>query len=312
MPDVLDPTPRFAGRRVLVTGASGFIGMPLCRRLAELGADVHATSRTPLPGGEGLIWRSCDLADFDATKALFQSIRPEFVFHLASHVVGTRTTEAVLPTFHSNLATTVSILLAAQQAGCGRVVLTGSLEEPEPGLTWPAPSSPYAAAKLAANAYGRMFNALFGLPVVILRVFMVYGPAQRDEKKLVPYVITSLLNGKRPRLGSGLREVDWIYVDEVVGAFLRAALAPGVEGETLDIGSGELVTVRQVVERLYQMIRPGETPVFGELDDRPMEQVRVANVEATNVKIGWSPNVNLAEGLSRTVDWYRRQVSARG
>jgi UDP-glucose 4-epimerase len=308
MTDKSNQARRPAGRRVLVTGASGFIGAPLCRRLAELGSDVLATSRTRLPEGEGLEWHSCDLADFDATKALFQRARPEFVIHLASRVVGARTPKAVLPTFHSNLTSTVNVLLAAQQAGCERTVLAGSLEEPEPGPTWPVPSSPYAAAKLAANAYGRMFNALFGLPLVILRVFMVYGPAQRDESKLLPYVIKSLLNGQKPRMSSGLREVDWIYVDDVVRAFVRAAFAPGVEGVTLDIGSGKLVTVRQVVERVFQVLRPGEPPEFGHIPDRPMEQTRVADLGATRRQIGWSPRVSLAEGLSRTIDWYRRRV----
>jgi len=94
-----------------------------------------------------------------------------------------------------------------------------------------------------------MFFALYQLPVVILRVFMVYGPGQGDLQKLVPYVITSLLKGETPRFTSGTREVDWIYVEDVVAAFLEAARAPGVEGATLDVGTGKLVTVRQVVER---------------------------------------------------------------
>jgi nucleoside-diphosphate-sugar epimerase len=208
----------YAGRRVLVTGASGFIGARLCARLAALGAEVTATSRTPFASESSIAWQHCDLSDASATENLIGLARPERVFHLASHVVGTRATSAVFPTFESNLVSTVNLLTAAERSGCQRVVLTGSLEEPDPGPEWPIPSSPYAAAKLAANAYGRMFHALFGLPVVILRVFMVYGPGQRDHAKLVPYVITSLLKGETPRLGSGLREVDWIYVDDVVDA----------------------------------------------------------------------------------------------
>jgi UDP-glucose 4-epimerase len=294
------------GRRVLVTGANGFIGARLCRRLVASGAKVYATSRSRMTEGGDVAWRSCDLADFAATQSLFDSANPEFVLHLASHVVGARTTEALLPTFHSNLTSTINVLLAAHQVNCVRVVLTGSLEEPEPGPEWPVPSSPYAAAKYAANAYGRMFNALFGLPTVILRVFMVYGPGQRDVTKLVPYVVTTLLNEGHPRLGSGTREVDWIYVDDVVDAFVRAATAANAVGATVDVGSGTLVSVRKVVEEIFNIVRPGQLPEFGAVTDRPMEQTRVANPLASFERIGWKPSVGLLEGLRRTVESYSR------
>ena len=83
-----------------------------------------------------------------------------------------------------------------------------------------------------------MFHALYGLPVINLRTFMTYGPGQRDGSKLIPYVATALLRGESPRLSSGTREVDWIYVGDVVDAYLAAAVADGVEGTSIDIGSG--------------------------------------------------------------------------
>lgn len=314
MSDESDSRALLSGRRVLVTGAAGFIGSSLCRRLSETGARVHATSRAPDASLDNLSWRSCDLANHDAAMDLFRSVRPEIVLHLAGHVSGARATEAVLPTLRGNLASTVHVLLAAQEHGCERVVLTGSLEEPEPGpgMGWPVPSSPYAASKLASSAYGRMFAALFGLPVVVLRVFMVYGPGQRDESKLVPYVITSLLRGERPRLGSGAREVDWIYIDDVVQAFMDAAVGAGLKGVTLDVGSGALMPVREMVARLYRALAPDVTPEFGAIPDRPMEQIRVARVEETRRQLGWSPGIDLDEGIRRTIDWYRRRDPARG
>jgi len=295
------------GRRVLVTGASGFIGARLCRRLVSLGVQVHATSRRPVPALTEVQWLPCDLAEFDATRELFQAAKPEYVLHLASHVVGHREVEAVLPTFHNNLASTVNLLVCSQKMGCQRVVLTGSLEEPLPSAGWAVPSSPYAATKHAASAYGRMFHALYDLCVVNLRVFMVYGPGQPDVKKLVPYVITSLLRGEKPKVGSGTREVDWVFVDDVVEAFVRASFEPGLGGQTIDVGTGQLTTVRRVVELLYELLQPDFAPELGALGDRPLEQIRVADAASSYERMQWQPRVGLREGLSRTIEWYTQQ-----
>jgi len=295
------------GRRVLVTGASGFIGTHLTARLLAEGAEVHGISRSERATA-GMRWITTDVTDAGRLAAAVADVRPDVVFHLASHVTGSRDVEAVLPTMNDNLVGAVNLLLAASAAGCRRVVLTGSLEEPAGEEPEPDPVSPYAAAKFAASAYGRMFHRLYGLGVVNLRVYMVYGPGQHDERKLVPHVITSLLRNSPPRLSSGLREVDWIYVDDVVDAFLVAAVSDGAAGETLDVGSGALVTVRDLVERIVRAMEPGVSPEFGALPDRAAERVRVADVGRTKRLTGWSPRTPLDEGLSRTIEWF----SARG
>lgn len=305
----------FEGARVLVTGASGFIGARLAARLGELGAEVHGTSRGSELPEEGFASRlRGDLADEGFVRRLVAETRPEIVFHLASAVTGARDPAAVLPTFRANLASTVHLLLAVQEEGCRRLVLAGSMEEPEAesaGEALPAPASPYAAAKLGAGAYARMFHALWGTPVVSARVFMVYGPGQRDLAKLVPYVTLSLLRGERPALSSGERPVDWVYVDDVVEGLLALAVAPGVEGLRLDLGSGELVTVRAVAEHLAGLAGPaGEAAELGlgERPDRPFEQVRRAHVEGTRELTGWRPRVGLSEGLRRTWEHYREAL----
>jgi nucleoside-diphosphate-sugar epimerase len=137
---------------------------------------------------------------------------------------------------------------------------------------------------------------------------MVYGPAQKDLSKLIPYAILSLLQGKSPAISSGERLVDWIYVDDVVEAYLALAGAPGIEGQTVEIGSGKLVSIREIVGKVVHLVG-GMEPTFGALPDRPMEPVRIADVAQTRERIGWSPRTQLTEGLSRTVEWYKEHLN---
>jgi UDP-glucose 4-epimerase len=302
---------RLAGRRLLVTGASGFIGTRLCERAAALQAVVHGVSRRRSPvAGPGLRWEHVDLTDEATTRALLHRVEPDIVLHLASEVSGDRSPQVILPMLHANLVAAVNVMLASQEAGCDRVVLAGSMEEPDLGDGEAVAQSPYAAAKSAALTYARMFRALHGLPVVHLRIFMVYGPGQRDLRKLVPYVTTSLLREEAPELTSGDREVDWIYVDDVVDAFLAAAVTPGAEGASLDIGSGKLAPVREVVAHVRRLVGGDIEPRFGAVPDRQLERVRVADPATAAAAIGWRPRTSLDEGLARTVEFYRAQLPA--
>ena len=296
------------GRRVLVTGASGFIGSHLCLRLLQEGAEVHSAYRSQRPDEvDDQCWWQADLADIAQVRKIVAKTRPEVIFHLASHVKGAPDLEHVLPTFQSNLQSTVNVLVAAADSG-SRVVLTGSLAEPEAEVGELFPSAPYAAAKWASSGYARMFHALYKLPVVIARVFMVYGPGQKDVTKLVPYVTLSLLQGKRPKVSSGQRLVDWIYVSDVVDGFLLLAQSSELDGATIDLGSGELISIREIVQQLAGVVDPMAQVEFGALPDRPLEPTRSAKTAETFARIGWKPRVSLREGLERTVDWYRSEL----
>jgi len=297
------------GTRILVTGANGFIGAHLCRRLCCEGAEIHSVYRTKRPADvEGQRWWQADLAVLGSVKTIFGKVQPEIIFHLASHVKGAPGLEHVLPTFQSNLQSTVNLLTVAAETTRPRVVLTGSLAEPEAVSGEQFPSAPYAAAKWACTGYARMFHALYKLPTVIARVFMVYGPAQIDLTKLVPYATLSLLQGKPPKITSGDRLVDWIYVSDVVNGLVALAESSNVDGATVDLGSGSLVSIREIVQQLAKVIGNGIEPEFGALPDRPMEPTRTAQTADALARIGWKPQVTLQEGLQRTVDWYRAEL----
>jgi nucleoside-diphosphate-sugar epimerase len=301
----MDEMNRFAGVTVLVTGASGFIGSHLCRHLLREGARVHAVSRERHGSDdERLQWWQADLGQVAAVRELWQATRPEIVFHLASHVAGARELGKVLPTFYDNLASTVHLLTAATERGCRRLVVSNSSEEPQRFDAETVPCSPYAAAKWSASAYGRMFHALYQTPVVMPRIFMTYGPDQKDVQKLVPYVIRALHRNQTPTLGSGTRRVDWIFVEDVVEGLLRAATAPAIEGMSFDLGSGRLLSIRQMVEQIVKVMESDIELRFGGLPDRPLEQERAADTTFLRERLGWTPQTSLGDGLEATVRWY--------
>jgi len=297
---------RYVGQRVLVTGGTGFIGSALVRRLATMGATVFVASRSIAESPEGSVkYLSGDLAQLDGAQRIFAASEPQIVFHLASEVLGARELEHVGSTLQANLVAAVNVMICAVRGGCERLVLAGSMEEPADSDCPSIPTSPYAAAKWAATSYARMFNAVYDTPIVMARLFMVYGPGQRDVSKLVPYVATSLLNGRAPCVTAGTRPVDWIFIDDVVSGLLACGSVPHIEGQRLDLGSGALTTVRTVVEILGRYAAPELSIEFGARPARRMETTPIAKVQETDEVLGWRPQVQLTDGLSRTVDWYR-------
>jgi UDP-glucose 4-epimerase len=301
----------FDGRRVLITGAGGFLGRHLASRMAARGAEVCCVSRAPLSTFEPLPARvtvsGVNLRDAGETLTFFQTIRPEIVFHLVTASGGSTGVDNVLPHLEDDITTTATCLVAAQKVGVSRFIVPGSTDEPisTPGENL-IPTSPYSLAKMTCVAYGRMFHQLYGTPVVICRIFMTYGPGQKS-RKVIPYIVRSMLAGKTPRISSGSRLVDWIYIDDTVEALMLAGTVDGLEGRTIEIGSGSLVSINDIAARLQALIphaphaEAGEEPPFG--------SVRAADLGLARRYLHWSPKVSLQEGLRATVDFYRMQVN---
>lgn len=294
------------GRTVLVTGASGFLGGHLCEKLRTLGANVHGISRTPQASGE-ITWHQLDLSDGEAVQVLLHDLCPSVIYHLASLVTGSRDSTLVVPMLEANVTSTVHLLEGARELGVERFILAGSQEEPEASEV---PTSPYAASKAAATAYLRMYHALYQVPTVHMRTFMIYGPNQPDTKKLVPYVLLEALSGRSPQVGSGVRKLDWVYVDDVVDAYLAAGVAPMAAGCSFEVGSGELHSISDMVCALTAAAGTGVEPKFGAIVDRTQEIERAAQWQSAEATLSWRPVTSLDEGVAQTVAWYRDAIAS--
>ena len=302
-------------KRVLVTGATGFIGQRLVRRLVEAGARIYA-GVAPDGRPERVARLSAqaqrlifDIRDAGAVQAAVAETAPQIVFHLAAVGVTNPGVNPVLA-LAVNAGGTLHLLEPLQGQDVRRVVLVGTCyeygaREAAEGLD---PFNAYAASKVAAWAFGRMYWRAHGLPVVTVRPFQVYGPGQPDHT-LVPAAIRAALAGVDFPMTPGGQERDFIYVNDVLEGMLVAAEAPGVEGHSLDLGTGQAHTVRQVVERIWAMTGARGHILPGALPYRTGEVMRLAaDADRTARLTGWRARVGLEEGLERTIDWVREVI----
>jgi nucleoside-diphosphate-sugar epimerase len=303
----MDPAHSYQQAKVLITGASGFLGTHLAERLASAGARLHLVSRGLSPAGLPGCWYQQDLSDSRGTEELIRRIEPELIFHLTSESRGGTELDNVLPTFRNDLACAINCLVAATRVRCRRIVITGSLEQPDlrSPIQFPGPISltPYAVAKHATRIYADFFVAAYGIPLVTVIPFMTYGPRQKPFK-VIPYTILTLLAGGQPRLSSGKRQVDWIYVDDVIDCFVAAGTVAEIEGKTFEVGSSQLVSIASVANLIASLIPGSRNILFGAEPDRGHD--RVSDIGSTTQYLGWHPRTPLRQGLEATIEWYCR------
>ncbi len=311
----------WAGTRVLLTGAAGFIGRHLARRLLERGADLFLLDRPDRPDvGTPPEERhvadtrpsrpafDVDVRDPAGVQAAVRAAAPEVIFHLAAVGV-TNPRIAPANVVAVNVEGTLNLLEAVRERNLRRFVLVGTSYEygarqAREGLD---PFNFYGASKVAAWAFGRVYWRTFGVPLVTVRPFQVYGPAQPSHT-LLPAAIHAALTGADFPTTPGEQRRDFIYVEDVVAGMLAAAESSAAIGHSLDLGTGQAHSVREVVRRVWTMTGATGRVLPGALPYRPGEVMHlVADADETFRRTGWRAQVTLDAGLQRTITWFREK-----
>ncbi len=321
-PNLEPGTGTWQDRRVLVTGAGGFIASHLVETLVERGARVRAFVRYNSRGDPGLLSLlppsifqeieivAGDLRDLPAVQEAVQGVT--HAFHLGALIAIPYSYLHPAEVVETNVLGTLNILLAARQADIQRVVHTSTSEVYGTALRVPIDEdhplqgqSPYSASKIGADKLAESFFRSFDLPVVTLRPFNTYGPRQ-SARAVIPTIITQALTQKAVRLGNLDARRDLTYVSDTVDGFLKVAETPGVEGQTFNLGTGVEVRIGDLAEEVFSLLgcRPR---ILVEKERLRPEKSEVQRLLSDNrlarQRLGWEPHVPLREGLQRTIAW---------
>jgi NAD dependent epimerase/dehydratase len=312
----------WSGRRVLVTGAGGFIGSHLAEALVHAGASVRAFVRYNSRGDHGLlelaepevaqeidVFRG-DLANPEAVAGAVED--RDIVLHLGALIPIPYSYRHPREFVTSNVEGTLNILEASRRSDVQRVIHISTSEVYGTARTVPIdeehplhPQSPYAATKVGADQIALSYQRSFGTPVAIVRPFNTFGPRQ-SARAVIPTIITQALSRGVIELGATHTTRDFLYVGDTAAGIMHAGLAEGIEGEVINLGTGVEVTIAEVAERVLRLLDKELSISLDEQRLRPPDsEVERLIADTTKAKrlLGWEPEVDLDEGLRRTIEW---------
>lgn len=312
----------WSDKKVLVTGAGGFIGSHLTERLVELGAKTRAFVRYSSTGSWGWLDQSArkndvevvlgDIRDQDTVIHAVAGV--DVIFHLAALIAIPYSYQAPLSYVRTNVEGTLNLLQAAQRAESEVVVHTSTSEVYGTARTVPIDEnhplqgqSPYSASKIGADKIAESFHLSFGLPVVTVRPFNTFGPRQ-SGRAVIPTIITQALDNSEIRLGNLEPTRDLNYVADTVEGFIKAAETPKAIGETINLGSGREISIGDLAALILKLMNC-DIPIALEGARVRPENSEVDRLCADSRKgqsiLGWTPKYSLEDGLAATVEWIR-------
>ena len=320
---------KWEDKRVLVTGAGGFIGSHLVDELLQKGADVtafvHYNARNDwgmLEGRYTDTTPNLKVIAGDVTDALFVKkavAETEYVFHLAALIGIPYSYVAPESYINTNIRGTLNVMQACLDHEVTRVVHTSTSEVYGTAQYTPIDEkhplqgqSPYSASKIGADKIAESFFCSFGLPVTTIRPFNTFGPRQ-STRAVIPTIITQALTGNVVKLGSLTPIRDLTYVADTANGFIRLAESKKTIGRTVNTGSGRGVTIGELAELIIQQVNPGAQIVCEEKRVRP-EKSEVMELlcdnRAAKDLAGWKPEYSLEVGLSHTIAWMKDHIAS--
>ena len=315
----------FSNKRVLVTGAGGFIGSHLVEALGREGANVRAFVRYNSRANAGFLHDiqpdlngqleiiAGDLRDSDAIREAVSGC--DLVFHLGALIAIPYSYLHPREVAETNFMGTLNILMACRDLGVERLIHTSTSEVYGTAIRTPIDEehplqgqSPYSASKIGADKLVESFYRSYNLPAVTIRPFNTYGPRQ-STRAVIPAVITQALSQNIIRLGNLNATRDFTFVDDTVAGFLKGAQASGVEGGTYNLGTGSDIRIGDLVKQIIKEIGRPVKIVIDQKRLRP-EKSEVYQLLSDNSlareKLGWEPQVDLNTGLRKTIDWIEK------
>ncbi len=320
---------KWQDKRVLVTGAGGFIGSHLVDELLRKGADVtafvHYNARNDWGMLEGRYSDSTNnltVIAGDVTDAFFVKgavANKEYVFHLAALIGIPYSYVAPESYINTNIKGTLNVMQACLDHEITRVIHTSTSETYGTALYTPIDEkhplqgqSPYSASKIGADKIAESFYCSFGLPVTTIRPFNTFGPRQ-STRAVIPTIITQALTGKTVKLGSLTPIRDLTYVADTVAGFIKLAESKKTVGKTVNTGSGRGVTIGELADIIIRQVNPNAKIVCEEKRVRP-EKSEVMELLCDNrcaaELAGWKPEFTLEKGLSLTIDWMKEHIAS--
>lgn len=306
----------WASERIFVTGATGMVGANLVRRLIALGNRPSlltraASHRERLESvSDGLVWCTGDMTDAASLGACVAAVKPTIVFHLASSFFNPPTLSAA-EHMAANAGGMLNLCEALKEIESVRLITAGSCSVYAGGerLAETAeldPGSMFGVSKATATMISRNFSRQRGLSMVELRLFTPFGPWE-SARRIIPDTILSALAGRDVRIGHGGQKRDFVYMDDVIDAFIAAATAPSLpDFQVINIGSGVGRPIRDVVANILELMGNPVRFVTGAFATRPDEIWEIsADIASAERTLGWRPKIGFSEGLRKSIDWVR-------